>query len=546
MTIELRTDAVIGGCRVERLIGRGGMGLVYLAEQIGLGRRVALKVIAPELSQDIGFRQRFEREARMAASLEHPHTVTVYGAGEDDDRLYLVMRYIGGRDLRQVLIADGALAPEQAVEVMTQVAGALDDAHHHGLVHRDVKPANILIADSEEIVAFLSDFGLTKHASSLSGLTQTGNWVGTADYVAPEQIQGEPVDARTDVYALGCVMHEALTGDVPYPRDTDMAKMWAHVNAPPPRPSEQRTGLPSEFDQVVQRALAKRPADRFPSAGDLARAARAALERRPATAPERSVATGPAAPIAENGPTDTRAIPPPPGTGRTQLEPVYGPPTQATAPGPPPPLPSKRPTPRWIPVAIGIAVVFVLGGAAAALVATGGQSGGGAGERAGPAPATTVTVKPTISPPPPKSTEGRKPPGKTTTYRGADYTFDYPADWSVTEDEVSKGAFSRTSLVSSDGGQTVVIDHTPGETTDPATKARQLRGDGSTTTTFEPVTLGGRPGFQWAFRDNGQQKVDYLLNTGSDGYAVLGESDPSNFSVVSKVAYQIANSLAPT
>jgi serine/threonine protein kinase len=387
---DLRAGVFLGGCRIKRLIGRGGMGVVYLAEQVGLGREVALKVIAPELSQDLAFRQRFGREARMAASLEHPNVVTVYEAGEDEGQLFLVMRYIDGQDLRQRITSEGALAPELAESVIWQVASALDKAHGEGLVHRDIKPANVLIARAPHgLSAYLSDFGLTKHVDSLSELTQTGNWVGTADYVAPEQIQGERVDARTDVYALGCVLYEALTGSVPYPRDSDMAKMWAHVNTPPPRATERRGDLPAAFDEVVQRALAKNPDQRFPSAGDLARAVQAALENRTATEPERSVATGEAAP----GPTMAATAPigaGPRANVRTKLEPTPAPPSRATRALPA----SSRPQRRWLP-----ALIIVVGS---------GGSGGSQTAKAGQTSTVTVQNPPTSS----TATTPNQPPSK--------------------------------------------------------------------------------------------------------------------------------------
>jgi serine/threonine protein kinase len=542
MTTDLHAGVFLGGCRIKRPIGRGGMGVVYLAEQVGLGRDVALKVIVPELSEDLGFRQRFDREARMAASLDHPSVVTVHEAGEDDGQLYLVMRYIDGLDLRQHIVSEGAPSAQLAVSVISQVASALDAAHSEGLVHRDIKPANILVArGAHGLSAYLSDFGLTKHMSSVSGLTQTGNWVGTADYVAPEQIQGERVDARTDVYALGCVLHEALTGWVPYPRDSDMAKMWAHVNTPPPRPTERRGDLPAEFDEVVQRALAKNPDQRFPSAGDLARAAQAALANRTVTEPERSVATGQAAPIQPMGTAATAALGGGlAGNGRTKLEPTPAPssrPTRAL----PPRADKQR---RWLPaLIIGIAVL-ALAGAATALVVAGGGSSTKAGQ------SNTVTVQqPTSSTPqtpaqpPPSGQPG--PAGATSTYTGGGYTASYPSDWTVSDDNKSFGSYFETRFVSPDGGQSVAIDRTPGSTTDPEASATQLAGNKSTTKAFGPVTIAGKKGFEWAFTDSGNEKVDFLFNDGGDGYAVLGKASPADFAAVSKVARQVAESVTP-
>jgi hypothetical protein len=278
----------IAGCEIERMIGRGGMGVVYLAHQQKLDRDVALKLITPELAEDAGFRARFEREARVTAALDHPHVVPVYEAGEDDGALYLTMRHVDGQDLRELIAREGRLDPKRAAEIVAQVAGALDEAHERGLIHRDVKPANVLLEEHDGTDhAFLTDFGLTKAAESVSGTTKSGQWVGTIDYVAPEQISGEQGDASTDTYALGCVLYEALTGELPYPRETDAARMWAHMNDPIPSAREVVPELPKQVDKVLERALAKRPEDRFASTGELGAAAIAAVDGRKLKAAKR-------------------------------------------------------------------------------------------------------------------------------------------------------------------------------------------------------------------------------------------------------------------
>jgi hypothetical protein len=282
---------VFGDFRIESVAGRGGMGVVYRAVQLDLGRPVALKLIASDRAADPAFRERFQRESRLAALIDHPNVVPVHGAGEEDGQLYLVMRYVPGTDLHRLLKHEGPLAPERAAAIVAQVASALDAAHAAGLVHRDVKPANVLIADEH---AYLGDFGLTRMLSSEEQLTETGQWLGTTDFSSPEQLQGERVDARADIYSLGCVLHAALLGGPPFPRSTVPATLLAHLNDPPPRPSEH--GAPQGFDRVMARALAKDPADRYLSAGDLGRAALAAARGEPVTESERSVAIGPAAP----------------------------------------------------------------------------------------------------------------------------------------------------------------------------------------------------------------------------------------------------------
>ncbi len=305
--------------RIEGLAGRGGMGVVYRATQLGLERTVALKIITPALADDEDFRKRFVAESRAAASIEHPNVIPVYDAGERDGVLFIVMRYIDGPDLRALVRAEGRLEPERAAQIVAQIGGALDGAHRHGLVHRDVKPANVLLDDEDH--AYLTDFGLTKRAATTDGggLSRAGGWVGTLGYVAPEQIRGERIDARTDVYALGCVLVYALTGSAPYIRDSDEATLWAHLNAPPP--SED---VPPQFEGVVARALAKDPSDRYPSAGDLGRAALRAAGRSATALPERNVGRGQAAPL--DGGTDATALQGAPADpdGETQLSPLDG------------------------------------------------------------------------------------------------------------------------------------------------------------------------------------------------------------------------------
>jgi hypothetical protein len=288
---ELEPGDEFAGCRIEAVAGRGGMGVVYRATELSLGRPVALKLLTPDRAGDSAFRERFQRESRMAAAIDHPNVIPVYAAGESDGLLYLVMRYVGGTDLHALLREERRLDPERAADIVAQVAAALDAAHEAGLVHRDVKPANVLLADDH---AYLSDFGLTRLAGSDTQLTESGQWVGTVEYCAPEHLRGERTDARADVYSLGCVLFAALTGKAPFAHGTVPATMYAHIHEPPPMPSSR--GVPHEFDRVMARALAKMPDDRYPSAGDLGRAALAAARGEPVTESERSVAVGPAAP----------------------------------------------------------------------------------------------------------------------------------------------------------------------------------------------------------------------------------------------------------
>jgi CHASE2 domain-containing sensor protein/predicted Ser/Thr protein kinase len=272
---SLQPTAIIAGYRIEQAIGRGGMGVVYRAKQLALERPVAIKLIATERAQDPVFRARFERESRLAASIEHPNVIPVYEAGEDDGLLFIAMRLVEGTDLAELLDRVGSLEPARTVRLIGQLAGALDAAHAHGLVHRDVKPANVLLTRDEHL--YLTDFGVAKHIGAGEGVTQAGQWVGTLDYLAPEQIRGEAVGASADIYALAGLLHRCLTGEVPYPRENDAAKLWAQVNAPPPAPSRVRPGLPLTIDEVIARGMAKDPAARFQSAAELAHACARAL-----------------------------------------------------------------------------------------------------------------------------------------------------------------------------------------------------------------------------------------------------------------------------
>jgi serine/threonine protein kinase len=248
------------------------MGVVYSATQLALGRPVAIKLIAAERAEDPVFRERFTSESRIAASIEHPNVIPVFEAGEDGGLLFIAMRLVDGVDLGQLLARLGPLAPERATAVITQLAGALDAAHARGLVHRDVKPANVLLTVDEREHAYLTDFGVAVEAGTAGRITRVGQWVGTLDYLAPEQIRGEPVDARADIYALTGLLYHCLTGTAPFTGSHDAALMWAHVSAPVPKPTDALEHLPSGLDQVVAIGMAKDPQARFSSATALAHA----------------------------------------------------------------------------------------------------------------------------------------------------------------------------------------------------------------------------------------------------------------------------------
>ena len=281
MSSDVRTGTVLAGFRIESQLGEGAMGTVYLAEDTRRGGQVALKVLVRDLAEDERFHRRFLRESKLAASLDHPHVVPIVDAGEEDGVVYLAMELVEGLDLREILRREGRLDPERALDLTAQVAEALDAAHAAGLVHRDVKPANILIREGPDGEhAHVCDFGLARHLSSASSLTTDRGLIGTIDYIPPEQIEGGDIDGRADVYSLGCVLFECLAGTRPFDRESELSVVFAHLNEPPPRLSDLRLELPAAFDAVFATALAKSPTDRYTTCGELVDAARAAAQGR--------------------------------------------------------------------------------------------------------------------------------------------------------------------------------------------------------------------------------------------------------------------------
>lgn len=369
-----RIGAEFAGYRLISLIGHGGMSIVYRAEHIGLGRTVALKLLSPQLSDDEDFRERFQRESRTAAALEHPNIIPIYEAGDEDGLFYIAMRYVEGADLKTKLKQEGPLDAGKVASLVSQVAAALEAAHEQGLIHRDVKPANILIAPGAGVEhsdhAYLSDFGIAKNTAA-AGLTKTGLFVGTADYAAPEQIEGKPLDARADIYSLGCVAYEALTAAPAYDKDSEVAMMYAHLLEPPPKVSEKRPDLPPEVDDVIAKAVAKSRDDRYGRPTEFALALKQAL----------GVASSPT--VASGAPA----------AGETVLASA-----PATAPGPPAEEASAESQPTGgggrsrrtrlvIALAGGVAAVL-----AAVLIPLVVLSGGGKSASSGTSPAATTSA----------------------------------------------------------------------------------------------------------------------------------------------------------
>src|SRR5262245_13350057 len=388
VSVRLGPGASFGRYRIESELGRGGMSVVYLAEDPSLARRVAIKVLAPELAADAAFRSRFIRESQLAAGLDHPNIVPVYEAGEVDGDLFIAMRYVRGTDLRSMISA-GALEPEHAAELIRPVAQALDAAHRRGLVHRDVKPANILVAlDEGEEHPYLADFGLTKHTSSKSGLTKTGTFMGTVDYVAPEQIQGSEVDGRTDEYSLACVLFQCLTGVVPFDKGTDVATLFAHLQDPLPKVSTHRAGSSPELDAVLERGMAKDRDDRFPTCTAMvdafvrAAGVRGGSGETPVIAP-----TVLAASAADQG----SSLPPAP-AGAPSVPPVLEAPKGR--PKTPPERPSKGPNRKVLAAVAAVAGAVLVVGVAILLLSGGGSeppTPTAPTAPTGPSPPTTIS-----------------------------------------------------------------------------------------------------------------------------------------------------------
>jgi tetratricopeptide (TPR) repeat protein len=278
--LDRRIDTEIGGYRIVEAIGRGATSVVYRAQHVRLGRTAALKLLTADGAED-DFRERFLRESKLAASLDHPSIVPVFDAGEEDGLLYLAMACVDGSDLRTLLVHEGRLPLRRSLRIVGQIASALDAAHARGLVHRDVKPGNILVGEGDRV--FLSDFGVVKELAA-AGTTRTGGFVGTIAYCAPEQIEGRDVDARADQYALACVLYECLVGTSPFHRSSEVAVLSAHLHTPPPKLTKTAPDLPAALEPVLAKALSKSPLDRYGSCGEFVAAARSAAIDRPVIA----------------------------------------------------------------------------------------------------------------------------------------------------------------------------------------------------------------------------------------------------------------------
>jgi len=537
--MQITRGTVIAGFRLDELIGEGGMGVVWKARQLDLDRVVALKLIQPGKSGDSEFLERFRRESRLAASIDHPNVVPVFGAGEEDGVWFIAMRYVDGTDLGEYLRSrDSPLPPGDAARMISRVADGLDAAHAAGLVHRDVKPANILL--DAQLHPYLTDFGLTKQLSSQSNATRTGVWLGSVNYAAPEQIESGPVDARTDVYSLGCVLFEALTRRLPYARDSEMAVMYAKVHEPPLLPGQVDPSLPRQFDQVINRALARNPEDRYPSAGDLGRAAMAAAHGESATEPERTVARGAAAGGRGYEPTQATRVP----EHATQAMQTHRSRNRATVIG---------------AIVIGIAIVAV----AAILISGSSSSGSGS---SGKAQADAATKKRATKEPEARASASEVPVreeeaepttssrpagvGPLEAFHGRLYSAEVPVGWTAEEVESHPSTYYESHWRNPDDENTsVLIDsqiHTANsDAVEDAEGVREetARTPGYRELAFEETTLRGQQAVRWVFEVEEDRRVDYFVISCGIGFGVLGSSSPSTFGRWAPTFHAVANSV---
>ncbi|HJZ35185.1 MAG TPA: serine/threonine-protein kinase [Solirubrobacterales bacterium] len=536
--MQIARGMVIAGFRLEEMIGEGGMGVVWKTRQLELDRVVAVKLIQPDKSGDADFLNRFQRESRLAASIDHPNVVPVFGAGEEDGVWYIAMRYVDGTDLGEYLRSrNSPLPPTDAAKLISKVADGLDAAHAAGLVHRDVKPANILL--DAHLHPYLTDFGLTKQIASQSNATRTGVWVGSVNYAAPEQIESGPIDARTDVYSLGCVLFETLTKRLPYARDSEMAVMYAKVHEPPLLPGQIDPTLPREFDEVIRRALARDPEDRYPSAGDFGRAAIAAAHGERATGPERTVARGAAAGAGGYEPTQATPVPKHP----TQVMRTHR---------------SRNRAAVVAAILTGLGIVAV----AAILISSSGSSDSGPSK----AEASVGKKQRTTKEPEAKASASEVPareeevrPGTSSRaakvaslepFQGNLYSADVPVGWTAEEVETRPSAYYESHWRNPDDENTsVLIDsQVHDEATDAVEDAEGVREEtaqsvGYRELAFEETTLQGQQAVRWVFEVEEDRRVDYFVISCGIGFGVLGSTSPSTFGHWAPTFYAVANSV---
>jgi serine/threonine protein kinase len=508
------TGSRVGRYLLEQQIGHGGMAAVFKARDEQLGRVVALKILAPALAADQAFRQRFIRESRAAAAVDDPHIIPLFEAGEADGVLFIAMRYVPGGDVRTLLYREGQLPPERVAAIVSPVASALDAAHATGLVHRDVKPANMLLdaRPGRPDHVYLSDFGLSKAAAGSTGLTGTGLFLGTVDYAAPEQIDGRHVDGRADQYALGCAAFEMLCGEPPFRRDHGMAVLAAHISQPPPQLTAKRPGLPAAVDAVFARVLAKSADDRFGTCGEFSNALREALRIG-----RYDARSAPSHPQTELAWTAFRPSDPPadPGTARTggaaQIVPGFGPPrTYPTPPVFPPGWDTvrqdRRGSWRW-PVAIAVAAIAVAIIAAGIIFATQSSQPSSASGTAGSTPSASGSQSGSQSATPQASWTPYQDPGE--------FTIDLPPGWTAIPNSGDEVKFA-----GSPPGFIVVVAWTPTPRPDAFTDWQQQSAAKAAVDSsyhlisVRRVSYRGYNTADWEFTDDYPASLDQFLDRG--------------------------------
>ena len=568
----IHPDIRIEGFEILEIVGHGGMGTVYRARQEFFDREVALKVVQPQLASDSDFTARFRSEMKHAALIDHPNVVPVYAAGESNGLLYIAMKLIRGENLATRLKTAGPLPPEAAVELAAQVASALDEAHDEGFVHRDVKPANILLAEGSD-QAYLTDFGIAKSLEASQSLTATGHGVGTIKYVAPEQIQGESLDRRADVYSLGCVLFEMLTGSLPFDEGSDAAILYAKVNDELRLPGEVDADLRS-FDRALDRALSRDPADRFDSAGELAAGAWDALEGDEDSELETETLTGVddtavlPLPVPEAAPAKTlRPAPRPrePDPGIPSRRPPDAIPSRSKI------APARGPDRRLRIAAAGAVLVCTVLIVGLLIARSGDDTGDGktAGNKSAATgkqakqkePAATASAEPEPEPEveaevPPADAETDAAPASTLATVAESrslFETEVPEGWIPSQvDQSDSGRFTNTWISPEDERVSVLIDSQPTGEEDPsaidsaASVRDQTSGSaGYAEIVFEETELNGLPAARWVFDVGSERKVDYFFYDCGIGVAVLGAAPRSDFATYEDVFADVAESTRP-
>jgi serine/threonine-protein kinase len=521
MSEDLRssTGGFIAGSRVgkyalEEQIGHGGMAAVFKATDEQLGRVVALKILAPGLAADQAFRQRFIKESRAAAAVDDPHIIPLYDAGDADGALFIAMRYVPGGDVRTLLYREGPLPAERVAAIVGPVASALDAAHAAGLVHRDVKPANMLLdaRPGRPDHVYLSDFGLSKDSGGSTGLTAAGSFLGTVDYAAPEQINSRHVDGRADQYALGCAAFEMLCGEPPFLRDHAMAVLAAHISQQPPRLSAKRAGLPAAVDGVFARVLAKRADDRFRTCGEFSDALRAAL----------GLGRHQAVPEAIHPQTEVAAPPEPTAQFPAGLDAIRH---------------DRRAASRW-PIAIGAAAVAAVVAAVAVILAT----------RSNPSSSASGTTSP-----PAIGRHKTTPPASWKRYRAGQFTIKLPPSWT----RFSQGS-NEVTFAGSPPGFVVVVAWTDRPKPDALTDwQRQSAAKAAADSSYRLISIRrvnyrGYNAADWEFTDTNlgalNQFVDrgFIVHPGTLAFAIELYGPPAQFqSVYASTWKQLVTSFDP-